>query len=279
MVTGFYGLVMENKVLRSKGYCSTCDRDVEFSSRHNWLRDHFICSNCGSIPRERALMQVIEIYFPNWRKAVIHESSPGPRGASMRLAKECPHYIPSQYFHDRSPGSLVGNMRCENLETLTFADESVDLHVTQDVIEHVFQPDKVFKEISRTLKPGGMHIFTVPLVNKSTPSRIRAKKHKGQIIHLAPESYHGNPVGDGRSLVTIDWGFDIVNYIFYSCGLFTHLIYIDDLDRGIRAEFIEVLVTIKPAKGRANVMNMLDQHWICIVKLALLRTFIVRPPR
>lgn len=268
---------MENQFLRSKGHCSTCDCDVEFVSSHSWLRDHFICSKCGSIPRERALMHVIETYFPKWREVIIHESSPGPRGASIRLAKECAHYIPSQYIHDQSPGSLVGNTRCENLETLTFADESVDLHVTQDVIEHVFQPDKVFKEIARTLKPGGMHIFTVPLVNKFNASKRRAKKHKSQIIHLMPEAYHGNPVGDGRSLVTIDWGFDIVQYIFYSCGLFTHLVYIDDLSRGIRAEFIEVLVTIKPAKGRGDAMNMLDQYQGMRGKLELLRNRLLSP--
>jgi hypothetical protein len=63
---------------------------------------------------------------------------------------------------------------------------------------------------------------------------------------MEPEQYHGNPVGDGRSLVTVDWGFDICQHIFNACGLFTHLIHIDDLSRGIRAEYIEVLVTIKP---------------------------------
>ena len=92
-----------------------------------------------------------------------------------------------------------------------------------------------------------------------------------------PEAYHGNPVGDGRSLVTIDWGFDIVQYIFYSCGLFTHLVYIDDLSRGIRAEFIEVLVTIKPAKGRGDAMNMLDQYQGMRGKLELLRNRLLSP--
>ena len=29
-------------------------------------------------------------------------------------------------------------VRCENLEALTFADSSIDLHVSQDVFEHLF---------------------------------------------------------------------------------------------------------------------------------------------
>ena len=191
-------------------------------------------------------MLVIDTYLPNWRNLIIHESSPGGRGASVRIAKECSRYIPSQFFPDQLPGSIIGSMRCENLEALTFADESIDLHVTQDVLEHVFHPSKVFSEIARTLRPRGMHICTVPLVNKSNPSKLRARINNGDIHYLAPEIYHGNPIGDGRSLVTVDWGFDICQHIFDSCGLFTHIIHIDDLSEGIRVEYIEVLITFKP---------------------------------
>ena len=144
---------------------------------------------------------------------------------------------------------MSGKVRCENLESLSMSDQSIDLHVTQDVLEHVFSPSKVFKEIARTLMPGGMHIFTVPLVNKATASKLREKMVNGKIVHIEPEQYHGNPVGDGRALVTVDWGFDICDFIFKSCGLFTRIIHIDDIQQGIRAEFIEVLVTIKPKHG------------------------------
>jgi SAM-dependent methyltransferase len=238
---------MNATVFKSSGYCSTCERDVDFLAHSTWFRDHFVCSNCGSIPRERALMVVIDTYFPGWRSAVVHESSPGGRGASARLAKECEQYIPTQYFPDQLAGSIVNGVRCENLEALSFADESVDLHITQDVLEHVFHPSKVFSEIARTLKPGGMHIFTVPLVNKMNASKMRVQlEATGAITHIEPESYHGNPVGDGRALVTVDWGFDICRHIFEASGLFTQLIHIDDVSRGIRAEYIEVLVTLKP---------------------------------
>jgi len=237
---------MSSNVLRSSGHCSTCNEDVEFIAHFDWLRDHFLCSNCGSIPRERALMEVINTYYPNWKDSIIHESSPGNRGASVRLAQECSNYIPSQYFPEHALGSVVNGMRCENLEALSFSDESIDLHVTQDVMEHLFHPSEAFSEIARTLKPGGMHIFTVPIVNKYNPSKLRAKLNNEKIIYLEEEAYHGNPVGDGKSLVTVDWGFDICQHIFKSCGLFTQIIYIDDINKGIRAEYIEVLVTFKP---------------------------------
>ena len=48
-------------------------------------------------------------------------------------------------------------------------------------------------------------------------------------------------------MVTVKWGYDIVKYIFEACGLFTHIVFIDNLEFGIRAEYIEVLITYKPA--------------------------------
>lgn len=43
------------------------------------------------------------------------------------------------------------------------------MHVTQDVLKHAFHPEKVFKEIARTLKPGGIHIFLCLSFEQSRP--------------------------------------------------------------------------------------------------------------
>jgi len=221
---------MSLPVLKSSGYCVTCDREADFISKHTWLRDHFVCTNCGSLPRERALMLTIERIFPNWRNLTIHESSPVNRGASVRLARECHNYIPSHYYKDQKQGIFVGKFLCQSLEELIFPDESIDLHITQDVLEHVFHPIKAFKELARTLKPGGAHIFTVPIVNKFKPSKLRAeKKPDGEILHHDSPVYHGNPLSNDGSLVTVDWGFDICEHIFKSTGLYTQIIHIDDL--------------------------------------------------
>jgi len=199
-------------------------------------------------------MLAIETRFPDWRNLAVHESSPGDRGASTRLSRECSNYIPSHYFPGEQTGSTVGKFRSENLEALSFEDESIDLHVTQDVLEHVFHPSRVFSEIARTLRPGGAHVFTVPMVNKHKPSKLRARLvDGGEIVNLESPVYHGNPINDQGSLVTVDWGFDICQHIFDSCGLFTHLVYVDDLSRGIRAEYNEVLITVKPDKGDTTI--------------------------
>jgi SAM-dependent methyltransferase len=193
-------------------------------------------------------MRVIEQWRPNWRDLAIHESSPSPRGASLKLAKHAPRYVASQFFPDVAPGTLHQGVRCENLEAMSFADASIDLHVTQDVMEHLFNPAAAFREIARTLKPGGAHIFTVPLVNRERPSTRRARLNaEGAIEHLETPVYHGNPISEEGVLVTVDWGTDIVRHIYEACGLVSQIVVIDDLSQGIRADLIEVIVTQKPA--------------------------------
>lgn len=246
----------EKVLLNVRGHCPTCRKDVRFVATNPWFRDHLLCPNCGSKPRERALMRTLEMFFPDWPERVIHESSPIKRGASIRLAKECRHYIPSQLFGDTPLGAVRNGVRCEDLGHLTFADESIDLHVTQDVLEHVLHPEEVFREIARTLRPGGAHVFTVPIVNKHKSSQARALLDDGgQVVHLLPPVYHGNPVSADGALVTVDWGFDICQRIFDASGLFTHIVHLDDPSHGIRAEYIEVLVSVKPVPGELDAQH------------------------
>lgn len=239
-------LLPRNFYISKKGYCPCCDRSVVFVSFDNWLRDNFICTNCKSIPRERALMLTIEKHYPDWKNLKIHETSPGNRGASLKLKSFCNFYTPTQYFSNEILGIELDGFRNENLENLTFSDESFDLVVSQDVMEHIYNPDKAFSEIARTLRPGGAHIFSVPIVNKFKPSEIWASLgENGEPLFTNKPEYHGNPIDLKGSPVTMHWGFDIVDYIKNASHIETTIEYIDDLNFGIRAEYIEILVSKK----------------------------------
>jgi SAM-dependent methyltransferase len=243
---------MEAAIFSHAGHCPICQSEVTFTSKETWFRDHLFCSGCGSIPRERALFKVIQDQFPNFRELAIHESSPGGRGASVKLQRECPGYSASQYYANTPSGKIceASGYRCENIERLSFPAESFDLFITQDVVEHLFDPAKAFKEISRVLKPGGAHIFTVPLVNKTRASERRASLNEsGEPVFHQPASYHDNPVDAKGSLVTFDWGYDIAAHIWQAANMATVIFSIDEIDAGIRAEFIEVLLSLKSTSG------------------------------
>jgi SAM-dependent methyltransferase len=196
-------------------------------------------------------MACIERDYPHWRDLSIFELSPSPAGASAKLRKQCTHYVRTHFFPNFPRGARhPSGFRCEDLEALTFPDESFDLIISQDVMEHIFDPAKAFAEIARTLKPGGAHIFSVPLVNKEKPSEVWATKdNKGNIIHLHEPEYHNNPISEKGSLVTMHWGYDISDFILKHSGLHTTVNYIDNLSLGIRAEYIEIMVSRKGNNG------------------------------
>lgn len=234
------------------GWCPTCDKDVEFAASHPYFREHLRCPNCKSIPRERALITVLERIFPKWRDLTIHEAAPAQwMPGSYKLYKQCQNYIVTQYDKNLPSGEVFEHpthkYRSENLERQTFDDAIFDIVITQDVFEHIPHPDLAIKEIARTLKIGGAHIFTVPLVNQTHASRRRAHIHNdGSIEHIMPPIYHGGAgVHEKGALVTVDWGWDIASYLQRQSGLSIVIFDIDDIDRGIRADLNHVIVCMK----------------------------------
>jgi SAM-dependent methyltransferase len=237
-----------------KGYCQICESKTVFRSKDDWLRDHFFCEKCKSIPRERSLLYAINLLYPNWRTLKIHESSPVDRATSLKLRSECAGYLATHFDPNIPFGTMSpsGSYRSENLERQTFTDNSFDLVISQDVFEHLFNPDLAIREIARTLRPGGAHIATVPMVMREQPSRRRARLSDGKVIHELPPEYHGNPISADGSLVTFDWGFDLADYLGQASGLNISLLCVDNLHLGLRGQYLEVLVCRKTRAGRAT---------------------------
>ncbi len=204
-----FNLILSGK--SNLGYFHICEHGTIFIKWDQWLRDNYLCLFCRSIPRQRALIKVLEDEFPKWRHLRIHESSPG--GASSdKIRRECMHYKPTQYLPDLTTGSYRNGQRCENLENMTFNDEIFDLVVTQDVFEHVMNPDKAFREITRILKPGGAHIFTVPYY-RSKKTAVRAVETITGVKNLREPVYHANLIDEKGSLVVTEWGEDLLSII------------------------------------------------------------------
>ena len=226
------------------GHCPICAGATLFVEVGPYLRNDYRCIRCDSIPRWRALITVLEREFPDWRHLQIHESSPsGP--ASRKLRREAVHYTSSQFLSGHPGGSVVDGITCQDLESLTFPDRSLDLVITQDVLEHLLDPERAVVEIARVLRPGGAHVFTVPIF-AGRPTLVRAAASGSGVDYLLPADYHGNPVDPNGSLVVREWGDDLVEFVARATGLPTEVHTVRDRRRGLDGEFLDVLVTRKP---------------------------------
>jgi SAM-dependent methyltransferase len=131
------------------------------------------------------------------------------------------------------------------MESLSFDDEQFDIFVTQDVFEHINDPQQGFKEISRVLKPGGAHLFTVPYYDQMVRTEPRIAVVNGAIEYLKPKEYHKNPVDECGSLVTYDYGRDLPLMID-GLGPMTTTVYLaKDRKLGLDGEFLYVFLSTK----------------------------------
>ena len=231
-----------------RGACPICEGPTTFTSTDEWYRDNLICDRCpgGSVPRERALALVLNEIRPNWRDLTIHESSPAPRGISAKLATEARNYVASQFFPGRQLGERVDGFRNEDLEALTFESEAFDIVITLDVMEHVYHPDRVFREVHRTLKLGGIYLCTFPV----RKAQVQAWERRFEIVDgirhdFKPPEIHGNPVDGDGSIVTVDWGYDLHQKIADWVPMDVRVYRFCDRTHGILGEYTEVIVCNK----------------------------------
>jgi len=176
------------------------------------FRETFQCSNCYSQPRVRFLKYILDTYFSDYTIKLLHESSPVDNSFLKKVAK---NYSYSYYNPSETIGLNKNKIQNINLEDLScFFDETFDYFITQDVMEHVYNPDLAFREIQRVLKKGGSHIFTVPTFTnqENFQTKARVKQINNIIEYLDNPVYHKNPDGS-PSLVTIDYGVDILEVI------------------------------------------------------------------
>jgi SAM-dependent methyltransferase len=151
--------------------------------------------------------------------------------------------MPSQLFEGVESGTYVDGVRREDLEDLTLDDESVDVVITQDVLEHVLHPDRAFREIARVLAPGGLHVWTVPIYPRAE-TVVRVEPDGDGVRHLLPAEYHGNPLGGG-ALVVREWGDDVVAFVDAASAVRTTRYDADSWWHGLLGEMKDVLVSRK----------------------------------
>jgi len=120
------------------------------------------CTRCGSSAVAQSLGQVISSHIQTKQQLKIYELS--SRGAFVRYLQSTHHEITlSEYLDDVPSGSYKDGVMCQDVQCLTFNDESFDICTSLEVFEHVEDDIKGFREVYRVLKPAGKVIFTVPM--------------------------------------------------------------------------------------------------------------------
>jgi len=120
--------------------------------------------------------------------------------------------LPGLHYSEYASSSAA--IRSEDLSQLSYASSFFDIVITSETLEHVPDVDKAITEIYRVLKPGGVHIFTIPVIWDRNNTKIRARISENKIEYIFPPSYHGAP-NDNHSdyLVFNEFGSDFVSRI------------------------------------------------------------------
>lgn len=206
------------------GRCEVCGHIGAFQQRQGSIREGYKCGNCSASLRYRHQAAVIVSKYteassdsfaelvkePAFQRLQVYE--PGLIGPFRKYLKEHPNYTTSYLWDEVEPGDSKDGVRCEDLERLTFDDESFDLVISSDIFEHVRKPYEAFAEVHRVLKTGGLHIFTVPLkwpLPESTVSRVDTSGNED--VSVLQKVYHGSPTDSEGSLVYTDFGLDIID--------------------------------------------------------------------
>jgi SAM-dependent methyltransferase len=204
----------------TSGFCPACLHPVTFqvssdpigASWRNFL-EGMICP-CGTNARTRLIATA-------WREV---RKSLRPKQSLIfervtttydRMAAEDSRLVGCEYLGaDKVPGQSYEHgtliIRHEDLLNLSVEDSSLDLIMHFDVLEHVPDHRRALAECHRVLRAGGKMLFTLPFYHNLERHLIRAQMTDGEIEHLLPPAFHGNPVGDG-ALVFIHPGRELIS--------------------------------------------------------------------
>jgi SAM-dependent methyltransferase len=168
-------------------------------------REGHACTTCQMSKRVRMLLWSIRRLFPAMSSLrVLHFNQINNLSPALRAFGDVTETC---YQKGLERGARVGDLVNEDICQLTFPSNHFDLAIHSETLEHLFNFDNGLSEVERVLKPGGVQIYTVPLLhNHSTRQRMK-QAADGRMLHLLPPSYHGN---EGEFPVVWEFGKDFL---------------------------------------------------------------------
>lgn len=213
--------LLRNLRYHRMGNCNICGRPtLFFCTDPATARNNMYCLFCRSSSRNRHVAKIIlaEVIKSVSSIAQIPKATElkvlntDIDDAFSEILRHHSSVVCSALLPDVQPGTkLRERMFCQDLENLTFEDESFDLVITQDVLEHVRDSQKAFQEILRVLKVGGYHVFTVPFYFERQTVRY-VDTSGDEDTYLVPPVYHGDTIR-GKVLAYRTFGLDLFDFL------------------------------------------------------------------
>ncbi len=213
-----------------KAWCAACNKVTDIrvtwhycgtnaaGAVHPAWTETCACTQCGLNSRMRAIFDFVisKLNTPTTSHIYMAEQTTVSFSVMHKLFG---NLTGSEYLGPEfKPGEIATNfknhssVRHEDLSQLSFADGVFDLVLTQDVFEHIPDYQRTFSECARVLKNDGTLVFTVPFFYDQAETRIRATLDaQGNIQHIHPPEFHGNPVSNEGSLCFQNFGWDLLD--------------------------------------------------------------------
>ncbi len=209
-----------------KGFCKNCNKEkkllvdykygstVENEKLINW-RERLVCS-CKLNNRLRATVHFLQEHSKLFDEGSWSYISEQTTPLYKLLLDKKINVVGSEYLEDKLPYGCINarGLRNETATALTFHNESFDISLSFDVLEHVPDYQLALMEVYRILKPCGSFIFTAPFNVNSQTNIVRAKiAVDGEIEHLLPPEYHGDPISEDGVLCFYHFAWEIVEQL------------------------------------------------------------------
>lgn len=181
-------------------------------------REGTICISCGANLRVMELARCLlsdigKLIGQSW--TTVRQMAADSSTKKLSIAEI--NYLPGLHKNIQHLPGLVyseyGGENSQDLLALTYPDNEFDYVLTSETLEHVPDFDRAMSEISRVLKPGGKHIFTIPVIPERK-TRQRASIVDGKIVHHFPPTYHGSQQSRAEDLIVFnEFGGDVIERI------------------------------------------------------------------
>jgi len=173
-------------------------------------RESMFCGRCGSNLRTRqlaaSLMSAAGLPSMSVRDAIgsdrfassdiLEINELGSTGSMHSVLVDHPHLTSTEYRGPEGLGRPGPDGRLnEDMTSLSFPDGSFDIVLHSDTLEHVPDPRAAMGEVQRVLRPGGLHVFTVPVLASRACTEARAEVVNGVVHHFSRPLYHGRGGG------------------------------------------------------------------------------------